>query len=273
MKAVDSMFLGLLQAMDPEKAHDLSIRTLARGLGPTLPPPDDPALGVEIWGKRFNNPIGLAAGLLVLFAAARLHPDGHTLRWFAVPVTATYLEQLRFIHAAATKDTATLVGAAALPDARLGRLRDSDVLLIFIESYGATTLDDPGHAAALADARNNLAGRIRANGFQVVSARVRSPTFGGGANSLVTEVLGEAAIISSDFGGNPPYEKMYDIGRIVYKHWLAQSNVLFIIGGKANNTDIYNTFRGMADALRDQLQAMGIELEDGAGGTRWRRQS
>jgi len=28
-----------------------------------------------------------------------------------------------------------------------------------------------------------------------------------------------------------------------------------------------------ADALRDQLQAMGIELEDGAGGTRWRRQS
>jgi len=62
MKAVDSMFLGLLQAMDPEKAHDLSVRTLARGMGPTLPPPDDPALGVELWGKRFNNPIGLAAG-------------------------------------------------------------------------------------------------------------------------------------------------------------------------------------------------------------------
>ena len=37
---------------------------------------------------------------------------------------------------------------------------------------------------------------------------ILAPTFGGGANSLVTEVLGEAAIISSDFGGNPPYEKM-----------------------------------------------------------------
>ena len=37
---------------------------------------------------------------------------------------------------------------------------------------------------------------------------ILAPTFGGGANSLVTEVLGEAAIISSDFGGNPPYKKM-----------------------------------------------------------------
>jgi len=86
---------------------------------------------------------------------------------------------------------------------------------------------------------------------------VTAMTFGGGANALVTELLGEAGTISSDFGGNPPYEKMYDISRIVYKHWLAQSNVLFIIGGKANNTDIYNTFRGMADALRDYFNQNG----------------
>ena len=32
---------------------------------------------------------------------------------------------------------------------------------------------------------------------------VLAPTFGGGANSLVTEMLGDDAIISSDFGGNP----------------------------------------------------------------------
>lgn len=80
---------------------------------------------------------------------------------------------------------------------------------------------------------------------------VTAMTFGGGANALVTELLGDAGTISSDFGGNPPYEKMYEISRIVYKHWLAQSNVLFIIGGKANNTDIYTTMRAMGDALRD----------------------
>jgi dihydroorotate dehydrogenase len=56
------MLLSLLHGMDPEKAHDLSVRTLARGLGPTLPPPDNPALAVEVFGRRFNNPLGMAAG-------------------------------------------------------------------------------------------------------------------------------------------------------------------------------------------------------------------
>ena len=86
---------------------------------------------------------------------------------------------------------------------------------------------------------------------------ILAPTFGGGANSLVTEVLGEAAIISSDFGGNPPYEKMKAVAGICYKHWLQQANVLFIIGGKSNNTDIYETFRAMADALREHFSQYG----------------
>jgi succinyl-CoA synthetase beta subunit len=86
---------------------------------------------------------------------------------------------------------------------------------------------------------------------------ILAPTFGGGANSLVTQVLGDAAIISSDFGGNPPYEKMKSVARICYKHWLKQSNVLFIIGGKSNNTDIYETFRAMGDALREHFSTYG----------------
>src|ERR1700741_1884297 len=83
------------------------------------------------------------------------------------------------------------------------------------------------------------------------------PTFGGGANSLVTEMLGDAAIISSDFGGNPPYEKMKEVARICFKHWLKQANVLFIIGGKSNNTDIHETLRAMADALREHFSKHG----------------
>ena len=86
---------------------------------------------------------------------------------------------------------------------------------------------------------------------------ITAPTFGGGANALVTELLGDRATISSDFGGNPPYEKMFQISRIVFKYWIKQSNVLFIIGGKANNTDIYETFRAMADALRDYYNTKG----------------
>src|SRR5437762_304793 len=86
---------------------------------------------------------------------------------------------------------------------------------------------------------------------------ILAPTFGGGANSLVTEMLGDDAIISSDFGGNPPYEKMKEVARICFKHWLQQSNVLFIIGGKSNNTDIFETFRAMADALREHFSRLG----------------
>ncbi|MEM6578041.1 MAG: ATP-grasp domain-containing protein [Pseudomonadota bacterium] len=86
---------------------------------------------------------------------------------------------------------------------------------------------------------------------------ILAPTFGGGANSLVTEVLGDAAIISSDFGGNPPYEKMKSVASICYKHFLKQTNVLFIIGGKSNNTDILETFRGMGDALREHFSQNG----------------
>lgn len=86
---------------------------------------------------------------------------------------------------------------------------------------------------------------------------ILAPTFGGGANSLVTEFLGDDAIISSDFGGNPPYEKMRDVMRICLKYWLKQTNVLFVIGGKANNTDIFVTFRAMADALREYVNAHG----------------
>jgi succinyl-CoA synthetase beta subunit len=86
---------------------------------------------------------------------------------------------------------------------------------------------------------------------------VLAPTFGGGANSLVTEMLGDDAIISSDFGGNPPYEKMKHVARICFRHWLRHANVLFVIGGKSNNTDIYETLRAIADALREHFSAHG----------------
>jgi hypothetical protein len=47
------------------------------------------------------------------------------------------------------------------------------------------------------------------------------------------------------------------VARICFKHWLKQTNVLFIIGGKSNNTDIYETLRAMADALREHFSQHG----------------
>lgn len=86
---------------------------------------------------------------------------------------------------------------------------------------------------------------------------ILAPTFGGGANALVTEMLGEDAIISTDFGGNPPYDKMKSVANICFNHWLANANVLLVIGGRSNNTDIFTSFRAIADALRDHVSRHG----------------
>ncbi|MHB1397915.1 MAG: ATP citrate lyase citrate-binding domain-containing protein [Trichloromonadaceae bacterium] len=93
--------------------------------------------------------------------------------------------------------------------------------------------------------------------------------FGGGANSVTTEILGDRAILSSDFGGNPPYEKMKAIADITLRHWLPQARVLLIIGGRANNTDIFTTFKGIFDALRERSELNpNIQVVVGRGGPR-----
>lgn len=91
--------------------------------------------------------------------------------------------------------------------------------------------------------------------------------FGGGANSAATEVLGDRAIFSSDFGGNPPYQKMKEIADISYRHFLKQANVVTIIGGKANNTDIFVTFKAMLDSLRENIKLNpNVQVVIGRGG-------
>ena len=51
----------LLHRLDAERAHDLTLRALAL-MPPVRDPKDDPRLAVELLGRRFPNPVGLAAG-------------------------------------------------------------------------------------------------------------------------------------------------------------------------------------------------------------------
>jgi dihydroorotate dehydrogenase len=60
--AIASAILPLLRRMDPERAHDLALCALRRGLIGRAATADDPALAIEVLGRRFGNPIGLAAG-------------------------------------------------------------------------------------------------------------------------------------------------------------------------------------------------------------------
>jgi dihydroorotate dehydrogenase len=52
----------LLDALPPERAHELTLRSLELGLYPRSTAPDDARLAVEAFGLAFPNPLGVAAG-------------------------------------------------------------------------------------------------------------------------------------------------------------------------------------------------------------------
>ena len=98
--------------------------------------------------------------------------------------------------------------------------------------------------------------------------------FGGGASTIIVETLmqnGGEPIFLSDFGGNPPYERMYGTARICFEHNLAKASLILILGGKANNTLIDVTFKAIADALQnyvDEHGAITTPVVIGRGGPR-----
>jgi succinyl-CoA synthetase beta subunit len=96
--------------------------------------------------------------------------------------------------------------------------------------------------------------------------------FGGGVSAIITETLEEAGgcpMFLSDFGGNPPYERMLGTAKICFNHKLKDAGLLLILGGKANNTLIDVTFQAIADALLNYVEENGpinIPVVIGRGG-------
>ena len=104
--------------------------------------------------------------------------------------------------------------------------------------------------------------------------RILPILFGGGASTIIVETLveyGGDPMFLSDFGGNPPYERMLGTARRCFEHKLADASLLLILGGKANNTRIDETFQAIADALREYAERRGgvsIPVVVGRGGPR-----
>ncbi|MGE0799660.1 MAG: sulfatase-like hydrolase/transferase [Lautropia sp.] len=132
---------------------------------------------------------GTATGIVIAASIllAPAPPPGHEdeapwLRYLTEPVSVGWYRQIDFALTAASPRRL----AAALPpsprfSSDLAALRGNDLMLIFLESYGATAFDNPGFAKFLAPPRQALTQTIAATGRHVVSAFVRSPTFGGGS--------------------------------------------------------------------------------------------
>jgi hypothetical protein len=108
-------------------------------------------------------------------AQSRLH--GADTPRFAAAITPGYLRQLRFaVHAFRGDDA---VAPSPPIDADLRAVSGADVLLVFMEAYGATSYDRPEFAGPFGNARQRLLEAARSTGRDAVSALVESPTFGG----------------------------------------------------------------------------------------------
>ncbi len=62
MNALYGLGQVLLHALDPERAHDLAIKSLELGLYPRATALDDPRLAQTLLGLNFRNPVSMAAG-------------------------------------------------------------------------------------------------------------------------------------------------------------------------------------------------------------------
>lgn len=121
--------------------------------------------------------------LLALYLAGYAGAPVSKLHLFSLPVSGMFIQQAGFVAAVANADEILdiLTREKPLGDFPLPKLGKTDVILHFIESYGAVAFDAPEIAAAITPSRNHLAEEISRSGRRVVSAMVVSPTFGGGS--------------------------------------------------------------------------------------------
>ncbi len=117
----------------------------------------------------------VAAVAIVLFAAERL-TDRLPVA-FGNPVVATFARQVPLVIGAVAGST-TLDPSPPM-DSDLALVNGADVLLVFLESYGAVSYDQPEFNRLLTPSRAELETAIRDTGRDVVSTYVESPTFGG----------------------------------------------------------------------------------------------
>jgi len=120
----------------------------------------------------------LSATVVGLYAASYAFDWAVGYR-YSLPVSAGYLQQARFILAARGAEQNRALPIVPLTPSKFGRLDGDDVLLMFLESYGAVTYDTPAIARVVAPARDELAHAAAETGQYVVSAFFTSPTFGG----------------------------------------------------------------------------------------------
>lgn len=127
---------------------------------------------------------GATAAALLLVPSLGAQPVGeqtHLRDYVVQPVAATLLRQGAFVASALSPDRSRALPAGPPFTGNLAGLQGADVILVFLESYGATAFDNDDYSRQLQPRRRALADVLAASGRRVVSGFVQSPTFGGGS--------------------------------------------------------------------------------------------
>jgi hypothetical protein len=136
-------------------------------------------LAAAVQHRRARLVLGSAA-MLVIAAFALQQVTSFARPAFAEPAAGAYIRQARYVAAmTATGGAAPVLGESpGFGAADVRGLDGADVVLVFLESYGAVTFDNPAFAEALVASRRNLEAAVTDAGRELVSAYVESPTFG-----------------------------------------------------------------------------------------------
>ncbi|HEY6643937.1 sulfatase-like hydrolase/transferase [Povalibacter sp.] len=123
-----------------------------------------------------------AIAVIVGFTQEQLAQERPRIPRFAMPISKTFGEQFARIGAAALeRGTVQQLPPSPALSSTLSLIDGSDVLVIFVESYGRVVYDNRHLFETLEPARAELAAAITDTGRTVVSGFVKSPTFGGGS--------------------------------------------------------------------------------------------
>ncbi len=124
--------------------------------------------------------IVLAAGLALLAAGPRGQAQG-----FADLRAASYLGARLSLVATSVADIRAFEAELVAGDAHgagkplFSRVRGRDVILVFVESYGRSAIEDPRYAGLIRPRLEDIGRRLQGAGFAAASGWTRSPTVGG----------------------------------------------------------------------------------------------
>ena len=117
--------------------------------------------------------------VVALFAVERLTMQPDATPILPSPITSTYVRQAGMVADILLGHDGHALGDGPSLPSDLSAVGGADILVVFVESYGAISYDRPAFANALDARRARFEEQAHASGLDVVSGFVQSPTFGG----------------------------------------------------------------------------------------------